>query len=286
MILEFVRLEEAIEVLVLIIMATFIGTQFTSPQSPEGRRAKHLAGATFLIYAGAGINTFGVTSATDLIVIILRASLAAGVVYGFALIVLTPVSLVWKHLKPKSVPRVEKPKPQPVLVPSRKRSAVEIAREAENEARQRKEREDKVNKSRDRVAAFFNQHLEIHGDYPPELLETRLEARFGSVSDKEALAAAEELIGGMKPYIDQARERDRVLKEEEKAKEKEASEQAKELEQIEKRKNAMERLMEWRTTEEQRLRAGLSGPDLEFQLINLARRFDELAKAAIDEAQP
>ena len=95
------------------------------------------------------------------------------------------------------------------------------------------------------------------------------------------------MIADMIPLIAKRREQDRAVQEELRSHEKQARDEAMKLDEAVKKTLTMERLIAWRTAEEERLKANLPpGPELKVHLINLAERFSDLMRTAIDEAQP
>ncbi len=286
--LDIIRLEEIVEIGILIVLLAFIGGQFTKPTSQEFDKAKAIAGATLRLYAGAGIFAWGTHSISDVIVILLRASLAAGVMHGLALVLLTPASIVWKRLKRKPSLRAPQPRPAPPpSPPPRVKSEDELQRELEEAERRRKEREAKVNDAKDEVIRFYDEHPEIHDDYPPALFRTQITARFGEATPEQALAAAQDMISSMMSLITQARERRRAEEETDRQRQREAEAEEKKRQELEERRNSIERITDWYESEKAALEERLPDTlDRRNLLDALFDRYDQLLKEALREMRP
>jgi len=93
-ILDWINLDEFLTLVVLICLLVFTARQMARPDSLVYRQARRLAGATIVLYAALGIHAWGLSSARDLLVILIRALLAAGVVFGTSTIILAVVHQV------------------------------------------------------------------------------------------------------------------------------------------------------------------------------------------------
>ena len=92
--LDFIRLSEAPELIILAMLLAFIGGQMAKPDSDTYRRARHITAAVFVLYTVTGIFKWGISGVTELLLIILRASLAAAISFGLALVTLAPAEFL------------------------------------------------------------------------------------------------------------------------------------------------------------------------------------------------
>ena len=105
--LDWFSLSELFPLVMLIFLLIFIGGQMAQHDSGTYRRARRFSAAVFLLYAGMGIYSWSPSGATDFVVLLLRAALAAGVGFGLALLLLAPAIFVIEHVQailPKPAP--------------------------------------------------------------------------------------------------------------------------------------------------------------------------------------
>ncbi len=283
--LDWFRLEEVFSIVVLTMLLTHIGGKMMTADSETYQRARRLTAAVLLLYSGLAIWTWGVSSVTDLLIITLRASLAAGVTFGLALVLLTPAAFLigrLKALKPKAKQKSAEPLKSPLQPESEPR---DYAAEAKAEA----ERMSKVEDARTLTSQFYDEHAELLEEVlPVALFKSQIQTRFpAAIPPDEAWRAAQSLITEMIPLIAKAREQKRSEQEEERkrAEETEAAEH-KRREEIE-AKDGVKRLTEWYQTEKERLETSLpEGVDRVNLLNELFDRFDQLLKQTLRDMKP
>ena len=284
--LEWFRLEEMFQILALATLLIFIGEQMVRPDSESYRRARYCTSAAFLLYAGMGIYAFGTASVTELLIIVVRAMLASGFAYGLALVTLGPAAFIIGRVK--AMTRA-KAKPAPVEPQKPTVQPVTIPRDFAAEERAEKERMNKINDAKALASEFYEEHADVlEESLPVALFKTQMHTRFpDDITPSQAWQAAQGMIADMIPFIAKAREQQRAEQEETRKRDEQAKVEAQKLEDATKQTLTLERLIAWRTAEEERLKANLpEGPELKVHLINLAERFSDLMKTAIDEAQP
>ena len=284
--LEWFRLEEMFQILALATLLIFIGEQLVRPDSETYRRARYFTSAVFLLYTGMGAYTFGPSSITELLIINIRALLACGLAYGLALVSFGPAAFIIRRVKAvtlnKTKPAVVEP-PTPTLQP------VPMPRDFAAEEREEKQRMDTINDAKALASEFYDEHADaLRESLPVALFKTHMHTKFpDNIAAELAWQAAQQMIADMIPLIAKRREQDRAVQEELRSHEKQARDEAMKLDEAVKKTLTMERLIAWRTAEEERLKANLPpGPELKVHLINLAERFSDLMRTAIDEAQP
>lgn len=113
--LDFVNLEEALPLLVLVLLLWFLGSQMTESDSVSQRWTWRIAAAALLLYAAAGIVAWTPARPTEFVTLVLRAALAAGLARGISMILLPPLRFLYQQL---SLHLAVKPKPQRQLVPT------------------------------------------------------------------------------------------------------------------------------------------------------------------------
>lgn len=112
--LDVIRLEETIEILLLVILLIFIGGQMTQRESEVFRKARRFSAAVFLLYAVIGVFVLSPSGMTEILIIVLRASLAAGLGFGLALILFAPVA----YLIEQARTFISKRTPKPLAIPN------------------------------------------------------------------------------------------------------------------------------------------------------------------------
>ena len=284
--LEWFRLEEFLPIVLIALILIFIGQQMVRPDSETYRRARYCTSAVFLLYAGMGIYAFGPASVTELLLIVVRALLASGVAFAVSLVALGPTTFIVRQVK-VLMTRSSAPKPAepsaPTLQPVRR------PRDYEAEQRAETERMNRIDDAKALTSEFYEEHADVLKEsIPVALFKTQMHTRFpDNINPEQAWQAAQGMIAEMIPFIATAREQQRAEQEESRKRDQQAKEVAQKLEDATKQTLTMERLIAWRTAEEERLNANLpEGPELKVHLINLAERFSDLMKTAIDEAQP
>jgi hypothetical protein len=233
-----------------------------------------------------GIYAWGPNGATELLVIVVRASLAAGAAFGLALVTLGPAAFLIGQAKAwvpaRSTMKPTKP-PMQIVQP------VVRPRDYAGEERAEKERMNKIDDATTLAREFYDEHSDVLKEsLPAALFKTQMHTQFpDTITPEQAWQAAQAMIADMIPLIAKSHELERAKKEEEQRKSELAKDEATKLEEATKKQLTMERLIEWRSTEEARLKEHLPpGHELTVHLLNLTQRFDDLMRETIDEAQP
>ena len=284
-ILELIRLEEAIELGILAILLAFIGGQMVRPDSVIYQKARRITAAVFLLYAVMGIFAWGIDGVTDLLLIILRASLAAAISFGLAVVTLAPAEFLIGHAKKwmpaRSKPQPPAPKPAPpVPVAIRDYAAEEQAE---------KERMDKIDDARNVAARFYEEHQQLLAEsLPPALFQTQCQTRFpNGVGPEQAWSAAEQMIAEMLPQIAKARECKRAEHEVERKQAEQTREEELRKKETEERRSAFLKLAEWYQQEQETIRQSLPDElDREDAMRQLFERYDKLMKDTYAEMKP
>jgi hypothetical protein len=112
-VLEWIDLGEFIPLGLLIGLLYFIGSQVSGDDPRIQRWSRAVSVLSFVAYAVAGISAWGAWNATELLLIVIRAMFAAGIVLGIARIVLPFAVFMYQQLTPSSVPREIEPSPPP-----------------------------------------------------------------------------------------------------------------------------------------------------------------------------
>jgi hypothetical protein len=128
--LNWINLDEAPALLVLIGILTFLSRQFQGETAETARRARQITLVSFVIYAIAGLCEWGAPTVTKFLILIVKASLAAGIMYGLASILCPPLFYAMAQLqfKPKPCPAPPKPIVQPIEISPEERARIEEAR--------------------------------------------------------------------------------------------------------------------------------------------------------------
>ena len=241
--LDWINPEEFPTLVVLIGLLIFTARQMVRPDSLVYRQASRLAGATIVLYAALGIHAWGLSSARDLLVLLIRAILAAGVAFGISTLILAVVHHVvgdpmtamastyrqWtaeyhrrlaeeqarrQAAEAKRREREENARRAPILERERRRQADEAARVE-------RERHARTDEARAEVIGFYDGHAELLAEsLPSSLFKSQLQTRLPeTITPDQAWQAVQEMIGEMLPLIAAARER--VHADEEQAREQE-----------------------------------------------------------------
>lgn len=232
--LEWISFDELPALVVLIWLLWVTGGQMTRPTECSHRWVRRTAALTLIIYAGLAIDAFGPSGPTDLLSILVRALLAAGLVGGLASIVLPLAHAVGSEMvkamttnhrntAAETRNRADQERATRESNERERRSAQERARHAavaeekrrqtaaEATTRAEQERHAKVAEARNPLVRLYDRHESLLGDvYPRELFEAQLRSRFSdSITTEQACKEAEEMIAAMQPLIAQGREKKR-----------------------------------------------------------------------------
>jgi hypothetical protein len=288
--LNWINLDEAPALLVLIGILKFLSRQFQGETAETARRARQVTLVSFVMYAIAGLCEWGAPTVTKFLILIIKAALAAGIMYGIASILCPPLSYAAAQLKLKPKPRPAPPRP---IVPPIEISPEERARMEEARRQAVLERQIKVNDAREEVEKFYSQHGALFCDeYPPALFRAQLHIQFPEeIEPSGAWIVSRNMISEMLPLIGKARDRQReqrtqrqedVLRQEERQR---AADQLRS--QIADRQAAFQRLVKWYQSEQQTIKQALpEGPDQEDALHQLWERYDSLMKETYSEMRP
>lgn len=283
--LDFIRLSEAPELLILAILLAFIGGQMTRPDSVTYQKARRITAAVFLLYSVMAIFAWGIAEVTDLLQIILRASLAAGISFGLAVVILAPAEFLFGQAKrwmpARSKPQPPAPKPAlPVSVATRDYAA---------EERAEKERMSRIDDARNVAALFYEEHQQLLAEsLPAALFQTQCQTRFpNGIGPEQAWSAAEQMIAEMLPLIAKAREHKRAEQEEERKQAELARADELRKTETDQRRNAFQKLADWYRQEQETIRQSLFDErDQEDALRQLFNRYDQLMNETYSEMKP
>jgi hypothetical protein len=233
-----------------------------------------------------GIYAWGPSGATELIVIIMRASLAAGVAFGLSLVTLAPAAFLIGHLKALVPP---KPRPKPAKPPQSSPPSVSTPRDFATEKRAEKERMSQIDDARMEATQFYERNQKLLEEaLPSALFRSQIPTRFPEgITPVQAWKAAEQMIAEMLPLIAKAREQKRAEQEEERKRVEQASEDARKRKETEERGSAFQKLAEWLLREQEIIKQSLpEGQDREDALHQLFERYDQLMKETYAEMKP
>lgn len=254
--LDFIRPDDILPLLVLIGMLAIINARLTRPDAAACRHARRAAAGAFGAYGVLSLMVLPIRSAGDLVMILLRCCLAAGVVHGLGALVLgvltatigDPVQAVITRIRTSSGARrarkAERLRQQRIAEVQR-REASERARRLPQEVeeqRQRaaaaeiaeRQRQERVADARAAVTQYYQAHAELLEDSLPSVLfESRMQTKFpDSLTAEQAWATAQEMLAEMLPTISAA-----------KAKRQEEDRQNEQMQsEIERRRRTIERL--------------------------------------------
>lgn len=283
--LDFIQLSEAPELLILAMLLAFIGGQMARPDSPTYQKARRITAAVFLLYAMMAIFVWGIVEVTHLLQIIVRASLAAAISFGLAVVTLAPAEFLigqaqrWMPARSTTTPHAPKPAP-PVPVAIRDYAVEE---RAENE------RMNGIEDARNVVAKFYEEHHQLLAEpLPPALFQAQCQTRFpDGISPELAWSAAEQMIADMLPLIAKGRELKRAEQEGKRKEAEQARAEEFKKQETEERRNAFQKLAEWYQHEQEIIRQSLPDElDREDAMRQLFQRYDQLMKDTYSEMKP
>ena len=283
--LDFIRLSEAPELIILAMLLAFIGGQMARPDSDTYRRARQITAAVFVLYTVTGIFAWGISGVTELLLIILRAALAATISFGLALVTLAPAEFLigqakrWMPARPTLPLHALKPAP-PVPVAIRDFAA---------ENRAEKERMNRIDDARNVAARFYDEHQQLLAEsLPTALFQTQCQTRFPTgIGPEQAWSAAEQMIAEMLPQIAKARECKRADQDIERRLIEQAREEELRKKETEERRSAFLKLAEWYQHEQETIRQSLPDElDREDAMRQLFQRYDQLMKDTYAEMKP
>ena len=277
MMLDWINLDEFLPLVVLIGLLNFIGGRMAQPTVASVRITRRVAYVVFTLYALAALCSWEVSEPMDFLVIVLRASLATGLIYGLTLIAIpaidaaaglvkvrrTPESQPWTPPLPNLEPAFTPPKPE----------AVEH------------EPETHVDDARTEVTAFYEKHEEIHEALPLELFRSQIQGRFThGLNSEQAWTVAQGMIADMLSKVAEARAKQRAEQELARIAEEQAKEQERKNNEPEERRQAVHKLTEWYQQEKEAIEQRLLDPrDRDDVLRDLFNRYDRLMKEALQE---
>lgn len=285
-ILDFFRLEDAIEILVLAGMLSLVAGQITNPDFEAYRRTRRVTAVVFLLYLAAGVLAFGASSATDILVIAMRAFLAACMAHGIVLVATAPAAFITGKVKEFAMSRkcVPPPSMESVHIP------IIETRDPDSDRRLENERVSKIEDARTLASGFYEEHAELLKEIlPPALFTTKIRTRFpDGISPEQAWIAANEIISELVQLLKTASEQKRALEEQDRQRSDKVKEEDRKMQEAEARKGAIERLVEWKRDEEEKIRRLLpaDGFDQDDAIRRLADRYDQLMQEALAEARP
>lgn len=281
--LDWINPDEVLPLIVLICMLAFIGGQMTRSDSESHRRARRISVAVFLLYAGMGIYAWGPDGVTELLLIVLRASLAAGVSFGIALVTLTPAEYLIDQVKAL----IPKPRPKPADSP--KPSPPTPIRDHAAEDRAEKERMNKIDDAKALANEFYQEHVGMLDEsLPVALFKTQMHTRFpDDIAPSQAWQAAQEMIADMIPLIAKAREVERAGKDEQRKRDQQIKDDELKRTAAEEKGSAFQKLADWYRREQETVMQALpEGPDRDDALMQLFQRYDRLMKETYAEMKP
>ena len=232
--LDWVNTDELLPLVVLTILLVFIGQQIGSSDARAKLIARRCGTIAFFGYAGLAITTWGVYSVSDLLRIVFRAVLGAGLVYSIALVII-PVLLCicktfdtqvqaarsrWndaltnqKRLIAENLNRLAVAQQTLRQAKDRKRQerfeAEQQASLNEQDAYDEFVRQSQVDASRETLIQFYREHEEcLRLALPQALFLTRLKNKFPkNLTPTQADIVVEELILGLLPLIEEGKAR-------------------------------------------------------------------------------
>ncbi len=229
--LEWIKPEDIFPLLVLIGLLTFINQQMARPDATAYRHARRLAMGVFAIYAVVSLMVFHIGGPGDLVMILIRSGLAAGVVFGFATLVLAvltnligdPVKAAlqryrsWcagiraRRLEVLRRRQAEEVKRQERAEQARRLPLIEEEKRQMDEKAQKTEleRQDRVTEARSAVRQLYDENANSLSDtLPPLLFKSQLETRFSeSMQPEQAWQVAHALMAEIQPQVLAAKEK-------------------------------------------------------------------------------
>ncbi len=203
--LDFIRLEEAVELCILAALFAFIGGQMARLDSETYVSARRITAAVFFLYTVFGIYAWGPTSVTELLLICIRALLASGLAFGLALLTLAPTVFLISQAK-AFIPKKSKvlslaptPPHTPVIEPrspqvsdQERQEVLEERRLEENErllAEQRRE------EARLRSELLYERHArQLASSFPRDRFEQFMERYMGEATSPDLVEQRELLL--------------------------------------------------------------------------------------------
>ncbi|MBW3597608.1 MAG: hypothetical protein KY475_10070 [Planctomycetes bacterium] len=309
--LDLIRPEEFLVLLVLIVLLVFIGQQIARPDALTYQQARRLAATVIVLYCAGGIFAWEPSGIADLLLIVVRALFAAGFVFGASSILLAIVhrlvgdpveAVVTKYTSWRAECRrrvaLERERREAAARERRQRAEqARLAAERERE-RQRLAEEETVTEqerlarsadARSEVIRFYDEHAPLlAASHPSALFRTQLQTRFpDAVAPEDAWRAAQDLMAEMLPLIRQAREQERAEHEEQRQREEAQAEEERRRREPEERRQSIHRLTEWYEEEKASIEDRLApGPERDVILHELYDRYDQLMKEALRELTP
>lgn len=194
--LDWIRADELLTLLVLIGLLIFAGQQLTSPSSVAYRNARRLAGFSIVLYAALAFFTWPPASAADVLDVVIRSLLAGGVAFGAGTVVLgalsglvgDPVAAIrsWFHRwKARSARQAAEGKAKREAAERERREQAELERtRPEREARRREAAEREALRQQEapvreqlqfEVRLFYDRYrAELQSTFPPDVFESYL----------------------------------------------------------------------------------------------------------------
>ncbi len=232
--LDWIKADDILPLIVLSTLLTFIGQQISRASIVAIRMASRTAAAVFFGYTVLGIWSWGIASVGDLLLIVIRALLAAWFVYSVAVVTIPPIQFMLRYLgaplRSMQVRMNEMVARQKSVLQSQYDRLASAQRERhESKKRQKRERQAAANKAveedraekdeidrqayvdavRDGVVQFYKQHSDLLSPVVPQaLFETRLRNKFYSgISSFQADIEAEEMLTSFLPLIEEGKAR-------------------------------------------------------------------------------
>ncbi len=227
--LNLISSDDILPLLVLIGMLAIINARLTRPDAAACRHARRAAAGAFAAYGVLSLMVLPIRSAGDLVVIILRCCLAAGVVHGLGALVLgvltatigDPIQAVITRMQTwKGARRARKAERlrQQRIAELHRREASERARQLpqeEEDQRQQaaaaelteRQRRERVADARSAVTQYYQAHAELLEDTLPSVLfESRMQTRFpDSLTAAKAWETAQEMLAEIFPAVSTAK---------------------------------------------------------------------------------
>ena len=299
-ILEWINLDELPALIVLICLLWLIGGQMTRPSEFSNQWVRRTAAVTLLAYTGLAIHAWQPSGPTDLLVILIRALLATGLVGGLASIIL-PLS----HAVGSEILSAMKTNHCDPLADARRRSeqeraareakerdrrgaeertrrdalaAVKLRQAAAEAAKAERERHAKTDEARADVIRYYDEHESLLGEsLPKALFRAQLQTRFPeTVTPAQAWQAAQEMISAMQPLIAQAKERQQRVSEEDRQRQLQEAQRTK-----------ISTLTAWYEDQKRELERQLPAGRERDDIVSLLwDRYDELVKQTLKDLKP
>ena len=233
--LDLFRLEEFLPLVVLCLILLFIAAKVTRPDAGVLKTSRWLAAVTFVVYLTLGICTWRPSNATEVLVTVLRACVAAGVIFSIATLALGIVATTivdpfgrvkgwFQRMYAGAEDRMKQRKAEQErlerqrweqLEEMRRQSQMERDRQrtADEVTRRERERLSHTDEARAEVIKFYDSHAaELAESLPAPLFRSKLETSFPEdVTPERAWQEAQSLISEMLPMIAATSERRREL---------------------------------------------------------------------------